>query len=97
MTNLLFVILFIDLKHLFLSDYASEATTYASEATTHASEATTHASEATFTPLFLLIFLGSAKVTFRLMIRFLFCITFSSKLEKRYKYNHDDQGPKSYL
>ena len=47
MTRPLFVILFIDLNHFFLSDYASEATTYASEATTHASEATTHASEAT--------------------------------------------------
>jgi len=47
MTRPLFVILFIDLNHFFLSDYASEATTYASEETTHASEATTHASEAT--------------------------------------------------
>ena len=47
MTCPLFVILFIDLNHFFLSDYASEATTHASEATTHAGEATTHASEAT--------------------------------------------------
>jgi hypothetical protein len=46
MTRPLFVILFIDLNHFFLSDYASEATTYASEATTHASEAITHAIEA---------------------------------------------------
>ena len=47
MTSPLFVTLFIDLNHIFLSDYASEATTNVSEATTHASEATTYASEAT--------------------------------------------------